>query len=93
MTAIGEGRVFSIRIFEKGKSRRKVSIWLYDDGGTPIRELEDPIGHLPRAIDWPRTIDTCRSLGDEGLQIDFVFQDTGARPGNRGSAPWSRPAS
>lgn len=71
--------MYSIRIFEKGDQGRRVAIWLYDEEGTPLRQLEDPIGKLPGPIDWGRTINTCRLLGDEGLQIDLVFEKEAGR--------------
>lgn len=65
----------SIRIFEKGPDRGRIDIWLCDDRGEPLRKLEDPIGHPPGRIDWERTMDSCRLLGEEGLEFDLVLQE------------------
>lgn len=60
-----------LRVFE---SEGEVRIWLVDERGTALRELEDPIGGLPGEIDWKRTVESCRQIGDEGLEIDFAFE-------------------
>ncbi|MEE8446786.1 MAG: hypothetical protein V3S52_03945 [Gemmatimonadota bacterium] len=63
-----------IRIFEK----TGVKVWLVDDQGRGLRELKQPIAHLPGKVDWAQTAATCRPIGNEGLEIDLVFQKDGS---------------
>lgn len=63
-----------IRIFQKFGVR----VWFLDEDEGGQRELMDRIGHLTGKIDWRKTAETCRPIGDEGLEIRFVFEDEGA---------------
>ncbi len=63
-----------IRIFGKAL----VKVWLVDDRGRGLRELKQPIAHLPGKVDWPQTADTCRPIGNEGLEIDLMFEKEGS---------------
>ncbi len=63
-----------IRIFEK----TGVKVWLVDDRGRGLRELKQPIAHLPGKVDWAQTAATCRPIGNEGLEIDLVFEKEGS---------------
>lgn len=60
-----------LRIFENSEVR----VWLVDEEGSALRELRDPIGGLPRKIDWQRTAESCRVIADEGVEIDLVLED------------------
>ena len=62
----------TLRIFEKQGDQ--VRVWFLADGEAG-RELRDPIGHLGGTIDWRATAETCRPIGDEGVEIDIVFRD------------------
>lgn len=62
-----------LRVFE---SEGTIKVWLCDEEGRALRELLDPIGDLPGPVDWARTVGTCRPLGDEGFEMDFVFEGT-----------------
>lgn len=64
-----------IRVFEKPGER--VRVWFVEREGEGARELLDPIGHLPGEVDWRATAETCRALGDEGLEIELVFRGGG----------------
>lgn len=61
-----------LRVFE---SEGMIKVWLCDEEGTALRELLDPIGDLPGTVDWTETMATCRPLGEEGFEVDFVFED------------------
>lgn len=60
-----------IRVFD----RFNVRVWFVDDDGTGLRELEDPIAHLPGDIDWVKTAATCKPIRDEGLEFEFVYKE------------------
>ena len=56
-----------LRVFEKSSVR----VWLCDEGGRALRELGE-IGGLSGKIDWRKSAESCRSIGEEGLEIDLV---------------------
>ncbi len=61
-----------LRVFE---SDGEVRVWLVDERGSALRQLHDPIGGLPGKIDWERTVESCRQMGEEGLEINFAFEE------------------
>lgn len=65
--------LLALRIFHSGDV---VRVWLYDQDGHALRELQKPIGHPGGAIDWARTAEECTVLpGEEGLELRFVPED------------------
>ena len=61
--------MLKLRIFE----RDGIHVWLCDADGEPLRELVAPVGKLPGSVDWDRTAGSLRPLGEEGLELDLVF--------------------
>lgn len=53
-----------------------VKVWLCDENGEPLRELQRPIGHPGGSIDWERTAGSCTVLaGEEGIELTLVTED------------------
>lgn len=53
-----------------------VKVWLCDEDGEPLRELQEPVAHLDGGVDWPLTVASCRVMpGQEGLEITLVPAD------------------
>lgn len=63
----------ALRIFHSGDV---VRVWICDQDGHPLRELQEPLGHPGGPIDWARTAESCTVLpGAEGVELRFVPQD------------------
>ena len=74
-----EAHVLTIRIFQKGDESGLVKVCLIDGDGTALRELQDPIGHVPGAIDWEKTAATCRAIAGQGIEVDLVMNRRNGR--------------